>query len=103
MIKLTDEYFIKYTESTGGYALHYVSKEKYETVNQKTKEVSLKSKTDAWFYGTLYQALQGFLRRYVVHADSLDGVISKTQEAMQIIDEKVKNIETSYKIVKYWR
>lgn len=96
-LTLTSEYSI---EKRGGYALVYTSDELFPKKTPITGKIVMKPNVEEFFYGTVYGALQGFLRKYASDSSSLDEVILKVNEALRIVDESCADIEDKYKIVR---
>lgn len=97
-IILTNEY--KIVRSNGNFNLEYESTAIYK---KKHKGVDiLVPETFIQYYGTLYQALQGYLTDYVGrNSPALYGVTKVVDEAMEHIDKAKNQIREDWKVVKY--
>ncbi len=85
-----------------GFNVEWVSSTPHVSERGGEKKELYASRT--YCYGTLYQAFQGFVRRYVEEGmEGLDDVIPLMEEAEKKLDELDGKIKDAWKIVKVVR
>jgi len=95
------DYYIK---NRGGFNLVYLDSEVKKRIDRKTNKEVTSQKTETWYYGTLYQALSGFVRQYYEDATSLEDIKIRTDEAIEIVGEIMTTIEEADRdILKEWK
>lgn len=96
MIKLTDTYLI--AEEANGFSLVKRSIAVDKDGNVKRSDTGdFKYKEDKKYYGTVYQALTGFLMTCVDNSGSLDDVETKVKACMKIIDRAEAEIKAKFR------
>ena len=97
-IKITDEFTIMV--GNYGYTLKFKSLEPHEVVKGKNQG-EMKHETYNKYYGTLYQALQGFMHHYIArHSNSVDEIVDNVDRVLKYVDKAMEEIDEKYKIVK---
>jgi hypothetical protein len=97
-VQLSNEFFLR--KSNGCFVLDWRDSVGHIAENGKKKGEHVFGKKTR-YYGTLYQALQGFLGHYVeLEFESMGSVTKKIEEVMGLIEKATKKIEDDWKIVK---
>jgi len=93
-MKLNEKYSIE--KEANGFSL--IEKTSVEVTKDGRKTGELKDGQDKRSYGTVYQALKGFLKLSVDEAEEVDEITIKVKKAVTEIEEAAVEIEKRFRI-----